>query len=273
MVGHPHKSVVIVPSFSAKVTRAKKHLVDLKCEVDRFADTHPYAVAEAVEGKRKRKTRRLEFTASPANTDIPVIAADAIYNLRSSLDHLMSSLVPKRDRRSVMFPIYFEGVWEPSVPGEHQERVKQRARWASDTKTLPDGAITVLKALQPPDDGGDTDNETSPIRLINRLSNRDRHEKLPVIAGGLATMRITFTEPDGTPHGGPANPDEGWVVKNHAQILDIPDDAMDVKIEGTPVVGIQIGVKRFVGVPENLTLAADHIEQAVIPRLAPYVLP
>jgi hypothetical protein len=266
-------TAVIVPSFLAKVARAKKHLVDLQTEVDRFADTHPYALAESVEGKRNRKVRRLVFTASPANTDIPVIAADAIYNLRSSLDHLMASMVPKKDRRSVIFPVFFQGVWEPGIPGENQERIKQRGRWASDTKTLPDRAVAILKELQPPDDGGDTDQESSAIRLINRLSNRDRHEKLPVIASGLAQLRVEFKMPDGTVRKGWANPDPDRVIQNDAQVQDIPDDAMDVEVYGVPVVGIQIGAKRFVEVPDNLRVAAKDIEESVLAPLSPFVLP
>jgi hypothetical protein len=31
--------------------------------------------------------QRLEFTSLPENTDVPLIAADAVYNLRSALDH------------------------------------------------------------------------------------------------------------------------------------------------------------------------------------------
>src|SRR5215212_2557483 len=127
---------MIVPSYIAKVARAKKHLIDLQAAIDLFAGDHPYTARERIEGKKQRKVWRLTFTGDPANTDIPVIAADAIYNLRSSLDHLMSSLVPSNQRSSAMFPVYFEGVWEPSPPGENKQRCKERACWASDTKSL-----------------------------------------------------------------------------------------------------------------------------------------
>jgi hypothetical protein len=146
---------IIVPSFIAKISRAKKHLIDLESEIGRFAAMDPYAVSEGVEGKKKRKVRRLVFTADPANTDIPIITADVIYNLRSALDHLMSSLVAPKDRGSAMFPIFFEGVWQAIVPGENEQRIKDRQRWASYIKTLPDVAVTVLKAMQPPDLGAE----------------------------------------------------------------------------------------------------------------------
>jgi hypothetical protein len=43
---------------------------------------------------------------------------------------------------------------------------------------------------------------------------------------------------------------------------------MDVKVDGVPVVGIQIGVNRFIEIPDKLNVSADFIEQEVIPRLA-----
>ena len=76
------------PSYVAKLSRAEKHLIDLETEIDRYPSTEPYTVEEGVEGKRERKVHRLAFTAEPANTDIPMTAADVLYNLRSCLDGL-----------------------------------------------------------------------------------------------------------------------------------------------------------------------------------------
>src|SRR2546422_551282 len=135
----------ITPSYVAKLSRAEKHLIDLEAEIHRYASAEPYTVSEGVEGKKERKVHRLAFTTDPANTDIPIIAADALYNLRSCLDHLMNSLIAPEDRGKAMFPIFFEGVWEPPVKGENKQRVKERARWASDVKALPDDAIAILK--------------------------------------------------------------------------------------------------------------------------------
>src|SRR4051812_19688648 len=120
---------MVIPSYIAKLARAKKHLGDLEEEVRRFGDTHPYEVREAVVAADGRKVRRITFTGSPANTDIPLIAADAIYNLRSALDHLMSALVTSKHRSSAVFPVYFAGVWEEAASGENVRRAKQRRRW------------------------------------------------------------------------------------------------------------------------------------------------
>jgi hypothetical protein len=261
-------SGVIVPSFVTKVARAKKHLIDLQDAIDAYAATHPYTVRDRIEGKKKRKVRRLSFTADPANTEIPILAADVIYNLRSSLDHLMSCLVPSNQRSSAMFPIYFEGVWEACVPGENEQRCKARARWASDTKAISDAALTVLKSLQPADGSGE---EVDLLRLLNKLSNRDRHEKLPVVIGGLSEPRFQFVLPDGTTQSkiGRGLPP---AFEDHAEIKGIPNDAMDVKIEGVPLVAIRIGEPEGnLRIPGTLRDIVSRIEQGIFPRLAPFV--
>jgi len=263
---------MIVPSYIAKVARAKKHLIDLPAAIDLFSGSHPYTVRERVEGKKKRKVWRLTFTADPANTDIPLIAADAIYNLRSSLDHLMSSLVPRNQRSSAMFPVYFEGVWEPSRPGEDKQRCKERRRWASDTKALSEPALAILKSLQPADGGGEEDG-IDLLRLLYRLSNRDKHQKLPVVAAGLREPFVTYALPDGSEHrkvGSRAHP----AFQNHADIRNLPDVAMNVKIEGTTAVALRVaGPEEHLPLPLFLWDAAERIESEVISPLLPFVRP
>ena len=72
-------------------------------------------MATRVEGKNNRHVCRLEFTRDPADTDIPIVLADVVCNLRSSLDHLMSCLVPKKQVGHIYFPIYFQGVWDTGI--------------------------------------------------------------------------------------------------------------------------------------------------------------
>jgi hypothetical protein len=263
----------VVPSFVAKLSRAKKHLIDLEAEVARFVDVHPYAVRCRIEGKKKRKVWRIEFTADPANTDIPILAADVIYNMRSSLDHLMSALVAPKDRGSAMFPIFFRGVWGDPVEGENEQRRKDRARWDSYVKTLPDQAVAILKSLQPPDAAWQ-ESENERLRFINKLSNRDRHEKLPIVASGLNDPTFEVFMPDGTVKRPVLHPDTPGAFENHAHVHAIPDDAVDVKVKGVAAVGIRMGdpkEHRYVEVPWGLRQAAETIEGRVFPALVGFV--
>jgi hypothetical protein len=262
-------SISIVPSYTTKVSRAKKHLIDLETEIGRYLDPRPYTVSTGIEGKRK--VHRLLYTSEPMNTDILIIAADVIYNLWSALDHLMSALVAKKDRSSVMFPLFFQGVWEAIVPGEDQQRVKERVRWASDIKTLSSDVVTILKSLQPPDGGGNNGEVNLP-QIIKIISNRDRHEKLPTLTAGLRGMAIEWEEPDGIIKKALApNTSIDAFFDNQTEIP-VPDGAMNVKVDGAPVIAIRIAQEKgHIEIPSRLDMAARLIEGDIIPKLSPYV--
>jgi hypothetical protein len=271
-IGRDRTVTAIVPSYVSKVSRAKKHLVDLQGVVDAYGLTNPYMVSEERAGKGKAKVRRrLTFTADPANTDIPIIAADVIYNLRSSLDHLMGSLVPSNRRGSVMFPIFFQGVWEKAAPDEGKQRGKDRERWASCVKGLPAGAVEFLKKAQPPD--GQDQEHANLLKTLNEWSNRDRHQKLPIVAPGLHGMMVRFKKPDGTHQSGIGVPRRDEAMFNDGtEIRSIPDDATDVEIRGVPVIAIAVaGAKRYLEIPEHLRLTARLIEEEIVPGLNPYI--
>lgn len=265
----------IVPSYIAKVGRAKQHLIELEAAIDRYTNTKPYTVRKRIEGKKKAKVWRLAFTSDPADTDIPIIAADVIYNLRSSLDHLMSALVVKKDRSSAIFPIYFQGVWETPPPGEDEQRKKLRARWASDTKSVRGEALAFLKRAQPPDDGGRDVEEAYLLRVLNRWSNRDRHEKLPVVAPGLAGMMAKITRGDGTIQTGLGMPQgERPFFKDHARLAQVPKDAVNVEVAGVPAIAIGVGgTERHLEIPEHLQFTIQMVENEIIPKLSPHVQP
>src|ERR1700677_1062563 len=112
------------PSWVQKGARAEKHLVELKEAMNAYRARHPSAVHTSAAGKKKRNIHRLVFHQVPANTQIPIIAADVLHNLRSALDHLTCALVPSAGRRSVYFPVLWMGVWEPPVAGEKKQRVE-----------------------------------------------------------------------------------------------------------------------------------------------------
>ena len=259
----------IIPSYVAKVARAKQHLGDLETEIQGYVSSKPYTVRQRIEGKNN--VRRLAFTSHPSNTDIPIIAADAIYNLRSSLDHLMSCLVRSNKRGSCMFPVYFQGVWDTGIEGENKQRTKERQRWASDTEGIKPEALAFLKQSQPPDDGGhDKGSNVHVVRAINKLSNRDRHEKLPVVATGLGDIHLSWTMPDGS-SAIEAAPGTPGVFLNDKAKLPVPEDAVNVKIEGTPRIAIRIRDDGLhIELPSTLQLAVVLVEGTIIPHLSKY---
>jgi hypothetical protein len=270
----------VVPSCVAKLGRAEKHLVELKEAIDAYAgstpDTHPYTVRKGVEGKKKPEVYRLHFRRSPANTDIPLIAADIIYNLRSSLEHLIASMAPAKYRDSLMFPIFWRGVWDPCIDGENKQRRKDRERWAAIDRALPSKAVAHLKRLQPPDDGGQ---EVHQLRLLNQLSNTDRHTKLPVTVGGLTNFMTRWYMQDGSDKIGIGSAHSGRVLEDKTEIKGAPKGAVNVEIVGTPLVSIRIRKEKIDGrmqwisteIPDTLSSMHAFISEQIIPPLIEHI--
>ncbi len=270
--------VAIVPSYLKKLTKAKEDLVLLEEEIERYVMRDPYRVVESAEGKRQPKVRRLQITSDPANTEIPTIAAGIIYSLRSGLDHVMSALVPKQQRGSVQFPIYFEGVWEDGPEDEDGQRKKERGRWRSDTKTLDEPVLAVLRALQPLDGDEQPEDETPVLKTINQLANADDHTKPPVAALGLSDCMVRWELPDGrvqhgTGHGQrDARGRLDTFIQNGSKLKNIPFQATNVDVAGVPVVAIHIASQgRYAPIPQLLAHAAGLIEKRVITPLLPFV--
>jgi hypothetical protein len=226
------------PSYVRKADRAEEHIFHLAVLLGAFAAKEPYTVTDPVEDKRKKRFSRLVFTESPPE-DVDLIVGEVIYNLRASFDYLIGSLVPASQRSSVLCPILREPVWEiPHVSGENKQRTKDRERWFSLAHhiTVTD-AIAALKDLMPLDSRRKP-GEGHALDLLHRLSNKDRHQRLPVLTWGLGDVRAKVVR-KGSGQIVPAqmegiDPRHNG-IKNGAPIP-VPGDVVYVKLKGTPVV-------------------------------------
>lgn len=272
--------VAIVPSYLTKLRTAKEDLVRLEEEIERYVMRDPYRVVEQAEGRRQPKMRRLQITSDPANTDIARIAGDLLYNMRSGLDHLMSALVPKKQRGSAHFPIFFQGVWEDARGEENEQRTKERSRWRTDTKALPEPALAILRSLQPLEGGAQPEDETHVLQTLRQLANADDHTRPPVTALGLSDCMVRWTLPDGRVQYGTGHAKRDasgrldQVMEDGSKLKDIPYAATNVEITGVPVVAIHIPSEgRYVPIPQFFVNTANVIEQLIITPLIPFVQP
>ncbi|MGD0054636.1 MAG: hypothetical protein ABSC34_04265 [Acidimicrobiales bacterium] len=255
----------LIPSYLLKMERAEKHLKDLKIAIAEYASSHPYTVTVGREGKRQ--VHRLHFT-SQLDRRVSLIAADFVYNIRSGLDHLAAELNPPRYRTKTMFPILWEGVWEPEVPGENEQRTRDRAKWLTTTRHMNPEAVAILKTLQP-HVFEDLNLDIFFLDAFNRLSNKDRHSHLPLIVSGLRNAFVTCTQADGST--GRLVDDRNGVVKDNASIP-VPKGAVNVKIKGTPAVIIRIAEpKGFVEIPSFFEERLETVRRRVVIPLSPFV--
>ena len=226
-------------SYDLKIDRAEHHLNDLNRRIDRWAARKPYKVTSGREGQsdRARIVHRFVFTRQPPES-VAVIAGDFLYNLRSALDHLASALVPSQNRSRTYFPILWQGVWEPGIKGEDRQRTDDRLKWITFTQGMDPAAVAVLKRNQPPDLGRDVNNP-HPLSILNRLRNRDTHQRLVATATSLRGFMGTGEMPDGSIYRSrPLDFNEG---PEDGAILGLPSEVVNVKIDGTPLVLLSIG--------------------------------
>ena len=258
----------LIPSFISKVNRAEKHLRGLEGAIEACAATHPYAARKRVQGKEEAFF--LEFTAQPINTDIPIIAGDFVQNLHSGLHHL-AVLLASRNRSSIMFPIFWQGVWNEGVQGENEQRAKNRERWITYTRDMRPEAVAILKALQPPDGGGESD--IHKLLFLNRLSNTDRHKKLNAVPAGLTQVEATITKADGTKEEVVDAEVRFGVVQDGAKIFLKPGE-VDVEVRGTPTVMIAFtDPKGQIILPDGFQRMLEWVREKVTGPLALYVFP
>lgn len=161
-----------------KIERAKKHIQELRLELQAFFDTRPYVVGT----KRSPETRQLiyyliDVRQTPAM--IPVIAGEVLQNFRSALDHLAYQLVLIGTGQPGPFPHVYFPIFDSA---EKYEAGKMR-----QIRGMRQEAIDALDALKPYGGGNEV------LWRIHRLNNVDKHRL-------LITVGSAFTGLDIAPH-------------------------------------------------------------------------
>jgi hypothetical protein len=152
----------------AKLCRARKHLADLKGQIEAFRQTRPYRMA--LEGDIDNGEYAVIFRPLPLPKEIALTIGDCIANLRSALDHLvyavawLDSGTPQDDTQ---FPI--------TDSPEKFESAKRRGRLAG----MSDEHVAYIELLQPYNGGGW-------LATLRDLSNPDKH--MHVVVAGPQTL-------------------------------------------------------------------------------------
>jgi hypothetical protein len=234
-----------------KLAWAKGHLDLLNLELDRFSHSNPYTLTREDDLEHQRHILRFNLLNVP--DPICLIAGDAVYNMRSSLDQLVWSLARLKGipGKRTAFPIVDGPVLTTSKLDSLNNRLVD----------VPREAICEIEALQPYNRG--TAYKTHPLWRLDEICNLDKHRRIP--ANGSEAMvyfpRLTVRDlgdviAEAT--------DDGLIVSVPIALkhkLDF-DASMQFKVNfGGDISGISEG---FGGLTEIYEFVAD----SVLPRFA-----
>lgn len=173
-----------------KIERADEQIRVLNAEDARFKDRCKCRIVDEFDEHSRKHTFRLRGAPPQISPVFVLILGEAIYQLRTSLDHLVYQLaVHESDRvgQAVVkstqrgFPVFLN---EPVTE-------KQKSRFAGKVQGLSLNAIDDITQLQPwqmpPDRAKDY-----ALVLLDELHNSDKHRLLTVIAGGMNIVKYNI---------------------------------------------------------------------------------
>jgi hypothetical protein len=169
----------------AKLARSQEHAQTLKNEIRTWMDRSPYSVTTQANADSTRYSIFLRVNEEPQLQRWTLIFADALHNLRSSLDYLVyaiavyeSSSNPPPYERRLQFPI------EDNGP-DFDESV--RTRRLGD---ISDPVRTIFKSVQP---YNRPHPELPPLlAILRKLTNSDKHRLLRLAFAAIAKGNIGF---------------------------------------------------------------------------------
>jgi len=162
-----------------KLERAAYLVSDLRSNIEQFLQTNPFRISRDDDPGTGHRLYRVRFEADPPEYLGPIVG-DAVHNLRSSLDHMVSAVARtagQRDDRT-SFPSFTEPqCWED--------------RGLRDLGKLPSNALTTIKGLQP---YHTPEARKHVLYLLNSLWNHDKHRD--IVLTGWCVARAGFDQSD-----------------------------------------------------------------------------
>jgi hypothetical protein len=170
---------------NSKIERAKAHIGNLEQEIRAFAKLKPYTVRidrEKSAGGGTVKIFAVDNKIGIPDVSISLTAGEAVYQMRSALDHLIHQLViangqaaKLEDSRRHQFPIF-----------ESSDGYVARARGMIDG--VADGVARIIESQQPYKRTPHSPHQ-DPLWILQDLNNTDKHRLIPVAVVGLNVLR------------------------------------------------------------------------------------
>jgi hypothetical protein len=182
---------MMTDSWWLKFKRAQQHMVDIRREARRYADSHPYRTIPIRQPQRYDNIQRyrLHIVQQP-DPVIAIMLGDLVHNLASALDHVVvAASRPRSERKNAGFPISTENLWARDSKRRYVIRDKERRKsFLRAIRGLPPQAQALVIRAQPyqlPHRA-----HSSILAIISRLENADKHRELITIGTGLERPKI-----------------------------------------------------------------------------------
>jgi len=164
-----------------KVQRANSHIADLEAKVAKFFSRYPYAVRQEL----NFETEGFGFYVKQHRAiprELALIVGDAIHNLRTALDYLVSAVAAARGKtiNDTHFPFV-------RASDDLEERLKKDVRKAGPV------VMQIVRDLKPYPGGDET------LRAIHNLDLIDKH-RLVVPVASLMLVRLSAGRWDNRPN-------------------------------------------------------------------------
>jgi hypothetical protein len=162
-------------SGAVKIERAKEHIADFELASRTFLKTHTYSAVSQFDPQ----LREIRFVVREGYTvpgRLGAITADAIHNLRASLDILWHQTIGTPGKRKQYFPVF-------------QDAHELETRFKSVKQTSLKAAVDILRTANFCKSGHKL------LWALKEIDDRDKHE-LPVLAAATYKRVIMKLPPD-----------------------------------------------------------------------------
>jgi hypothetical protein len=238
-------------SWDLKLIRAEWHTSELESSIAEYERQSPFQVVERRHRTEMGIERCFVIAFSPLPDPLlPIILGDAIHNMRSALDHVVTALSPPERKGLAQFPVVKTDPYDASG---QLLRTGDANRWDRWTRGIPQDALEIIRRVQPyqpaPPEAhavaaqlGASVGQLNGMGLLTFLSNADKHRQLNPLEPGVVDIVRTIDARGGVDEerleGLVAH---GMEVALLSPDLATPDEPIDVSVMGTTVVGVKVG--------------------------------
>jgi hypothetical protein len=253
-------------SWWLKLDRAQRHFQELETLIGLPLDRQPHGVTKQLNSQGEAVWSLNMDVALDVN--VPIVAGDVLFNIRSALDHLACALVPAENKRRVQFPMFTDDPFETDpASGNYRHPESYRNSWRAQTAGIPDEALAIIKGLQPYEEarlaGKRPDQAVHHVLSILRaLQDADKHRKLIFLRPSVKKARL-FIE----------GVEEAGIVPGLQSGTVFAETLPEVNVQLDGLVSIPFGVANDVGYeyPIMFNLIFEAVADKILPALEPLV--